>query len=150
MNITGKLARLNPGHKDFAEILELDRQDFPRPWSTQDWKELNWDHHLLFAWLIENRPVGFALFSLVAGDDTAHLLKICIMPEQRGQGSAQALWNNCQQNLKSSGAGKVFLEVEVDNLPAVSFYKKLGFETLRLIKGYYSDGTDAMTMQITI
>ena len=39
-----------------------------------------------------------------------------------------------------------FLEVRVTNEPAISLYKKLGFEITRTVNGYYSDGEDAYVM----
>jgi len=41
-----------------------------------------------------------------------------------------------------------YLEVRVSNLPAISLYKKLGFEVERIIKGYYADGENAYLMRI--
>lgn len=150
MNTTGKLLRLNPGHLDFPKIFDLDQTQFPRPWSVKDWQDLNWNHHLLFGWLIENQPVGFALFSFIPGDDSAHLLKICIQTNLRGLGTSQAFWESCQNNLKTIGIKSIFLEVEAHNQRAIGFYKKLSFQTLRTNKGYYSDGADAVTMQMTL
>ena len=39
-----------------------------------------------------------------------------------------------------------YLEVRVDNAPAINFYKNNGFKELGLRKGYYRDGTDALVM----
>jgi len=38
------------------------------------------------------------------------------------------------------------LEVRGSNLPAVSLYRKMGFEVMRTIRGYYADGEDAYVM----
>ena len=149
MNTTGKFTGLNPAHLDFPEVLELDQTQFPRPWSAKDWQELNWCHHLLFGWQLENQLVGFALFSFIPGDDSAHLLKICVQTYLRGLGTAQAFWESCQSHLKTAGTKSIYLEVEALNPRAIGFYNKLGFETLRKVKGYYSDGSDAVTMQMT-
>jgi ribosomal protein S18 acetylase RimI-like enzyme len=48
------------------------------------------------------------------------------------------------------GAKSIYLEVELPNQRAIGFYKKLGFVSLRTIKRYYSDATDALTMQMII
>lgn len=150
MNISGKLFRLKPGHENFGSVLDLDQTQFPRPWSQQGWLDLNWDHHILLGLKLENRLVGMALFGLVPGDETAHLLKICVESGLRGKGVSTAFWEDCQESLRLQGVAAAYLEVESTNQRAIGFYQKLGFETLRTIKGYYSDGTDAMTMQMTI
>ncbi len=150
MNTTGKLGRLNSANPSFNDIILLDQTQFPRPWSTKDWEHLNWDHHVLLNWEQSGKTLGFALFGFVYGDDVAHLLKICVHSSERGSGLAQLLWQKCIQELTANGAKSIYLEVEVPNQRAIGFYKKLGFVSLRTIKRYYSDGTDALTMQMII
>jgi ribosomal-protein-alanine N-acetyltransferase len=149
MNISGKLFRIVPEHEDFGRVLDLDQTQFPRPWSRQDWLDLNWDNHLVLGLKLDDQLAGMALFGLVPGDETAHLLKICIEAKLRGTGSSTDFWASCQEFLRLQGVAAVYLEVESTNQRAIGFYRKLGFKTLRTIKGYYSDGTDAMTMQMT-
>jgi ribosomal-protein-alanine N-acetyltransferase len=150
MNTTGKLSRLNSANPSFSDIILLDQTQFPRPWSTKDWENLNWDNHQLFNWKRSDMTIAFALFGLVAADDVAHLLKICVHPSERGSGLAQVFWQECQEQLTASGAKSIYLEVEQPNLRAIGFYKKLGFVSLITIKRYYSDGADALTMQMII
>lgn len=150
MNTTGKLSRLNSANPSFSDIILLDQTHFPRPWSTKDWENLNWDNHQLFNWKQGSRTIAFALFGFVAADDVAHLLKICVHPSERGSGLAQVFWQGCQEQLMAGGAKSIYLEVELPNERAIGFYKKLGFVSLRTIKRYYSDGTDALTMQMII
>ena len=150
MNITGELGRINSANPSLSDIILLDQTQFPRPWSTKDWENLNWDNHQLFNWKQGGRTIAFALFGLVAADDVAHLLKICVHPSERGSGLAQVFWQGCQEQLMAGGAKSIYLEVELPNERAIGFYKKLGFVSLRTIKRYYSDGTDALTMQMII
>jgi ribosomal-protein-alanine N-acetyltransferase len=150
MNTTGKLGRINSVNQSFSEIILLDQTQFPRPWSTKDWENLNWDNHQLLSWKQGGVTIAFALFGLVSADDVAHLLKICVQSSSRGSGLAHVFWQGCQEQLRASGAKSVYLEVEVPNQRAIGFYQKLGFVSLRTIKRYYSDGTDALTMQMII
>ena len=150
MNTTGKLSRLNSANPSFSDIILLDQTHFPRPWSTKDWENLNWDNHQLFNWKQGSVTIAFALFGLVPSDDVAHLLKICVQSSARGSGLAQLFWQECQEQITACGAKSVYLEVELPNQRAIGFYKKLGFASLRTIKRYYSDGTDALTMQMII
>jgi|SRR5690606_23610017 len=131
---------------NLATVIEMDQKHFPRPWKERDWLELDWAHHFLKLHSKENKIIGFALFAYVAGDDVAHLLKICVLPEYRGKGEAISFWQELLPELRSRGASSVFLEVEGSNLRAQSFYKKMGFAELRTIKGYYSDGENALVM----
>jgi ribosomal-protein-alanine N-acetyltransferase len=146
MNTTGKLSRSGPSDQDWEQIQELDFLYFPRPWSPREWASLDLQHHRIYSWSQDNRLQGFALFAWVKGDDTAHLLKICLIPESRGVGMGQAFWKELLSQLKGEGIIKVFLEVEESNLNALSFYRKLGFETLRTVKAFYSDGANGLMM----
>jgi ribosomal-protein-alanine N-acetyltransferase len=44
------------------------------------------------------------------------------------------------------GVDYVILEVRVSNTPAITLYKKLGFEIRDLLRAYYSDGEDGYLM----
>lgn len=132
-----------------SEILALDQKYFPRPWKDSDWKSLDMSQHRL--WSFEDGPiVGFALFSTPKGDETAHLLKILLIPEKRGGEKALECWRSVCEELHRSGFKTVYLEVEKSNARARAFYLKLGFKLLREVKSYYSDGETGIMMQLTI
>ena len=150
MNTIGNFWELDSSSPDFPQILALDLKDFPRPWSEADWRALNWDHHLLYAFQVGGVFQTYALFGRVPGDDVAHLLKVCVAQDLRGSGLTQQFWKSCTDKLKLQNVKSIFLEVESPNQRAVRFYEKCGFLLLRKIKAYYSDGTDALTMEMTI
>lgn len=68
----------------------------------------------------------------------------------RGGGASRIFWSELQSALKIRGYRSVYLEVEESNARAQSYYKKLGFQILRRVKSYYSDGEGAVMMQLTI
>jgi ribosomal-protein-alanine N-acetyltransferase len=150
MNTTGKLTLSGPACLDWKMIQHIDQEYFPRPWAEDDWASLEMNHHRLYAWSQDNQLLGFALFGLVEGDDTAHLLKICLVPKVRGLGVGKTFWRELVSQLKTEGILKAFLEVEESNDVAVFFYQKLGFQTIRSIKGFYSDGTTGLMMITTL
>ena len=147
MSISGNF--LGPDWLRLEEVIELDQSHFPHPWRTQDWWELRSELHLLYRWR-SDRLKAFALFSRVNGDETAHLLKICLHPSVRGQGLALIFWSQIIEQLRQSGVKSIFLEVEDSNLRAINFYQKVGFQKLRIIKGFYSSGGNALTMQLML
>lgn len=142
MNIIG---RPDPGR----DILALDQTYFPRPWKDSDWKSLDMSQHRLWSFE-EESVVGFALFAAPMGDETAHLLKILLIPEKRGSGMATECWGLVCEELRRSGFRTVYLEVEKSNGRARAFYQKLGFQLLREVKDYYSDGESGIMMQLTL
>jgi [ribosomal protein S18]-alanine N-acetyltransferase len=150
MNTSGKFLSLNQNSEEFAAVLDLDLHEFPMPWSTLDWTSLNWAHHQLFGIKNQSELIGFALFNQVPGDDSVHLLKICLKIAARGGPVSQVFWASIIEEFKHRGIKSIYLEVESQNLRALGFYRKSGFTLLRIIKGYYSNGDDAHTMQLTL
>lgn len=142
MNIIGK-------HHAGKDIPALDLKYFPRPWKESDWNALDMSQHRLWA-MEEGELVGFALFATPSTDETAHLLKVLIIPEKRGSGVATQFWKSICGELQKSGFRTVYLEVEKSNERARAFYRKLGFQVLREVKSYYSDGEVGIMMQLTL
>ena len=146
MNTTGNLTQLSK-MSDLSDVIKMDQQFFPNPWTLDQWQELNFDRHLLFTW---KGNKGFALFGFLPGDDVAHLYKILIRPDQQGKGESQEFWSNILPQLQLMQAKSIYLEVEATNLRAIGFYQKASFKTLRKVKSYYSDGSDALMMSLTL
>jgi [ribosomal protein S18]-alanine N-acetyltransferase len=92
---------------------------------------------------------------LVVGYVVAHsirrkygrILTLDIHPDARRLGLASALMNACETRLRSIGCSEVYLETAVDNAPAVSLYRNLGYRILRTLPAYYSSHSlDAFQM----
>jgi ribosomal-protein-alanine N-acetyltransferase len=149
MNTTGKIQELTSRDNFWEEVMELDQKYFPRPWKKNDWESLDLSQHGLWVITDQNQAIGFALFS-TPQDETAHLLKILIIPEHRGSGRAQLFWKHISEALRSRGFLRVYLEVEESNARAMRLYQKLGFHLLRRVKSYYSDGETGVMMQLTL
>ena len=87
---------------------------------------------------------GFAPFSL---SKKGHIISIAVLPEHRGKGLGRALIEKALETMmKFYNAKSCYLEVRVSNEPAISLYKKVGFEVQRTIRGYYADGENAYIM----
>ena len=74
--------------------------------------------------------------------DSADLLDIAVLPEQRGRGKAKALMQFMIDDLLKKGVTQIFLEVRKSNDSAIALYKKFGFEQISERKNYYSDPTE--------
>jgi ribosomal-protein-alanine N-acetyltransferase len=49
--------------------------------------------------------------------------------------------------LRAVGSGSVELETAVDNLSALSFYKRHGYSVIRTYPRYYPNGIDALVLK---
>jgi hypothetical protein len=146
MNITGKLACEIP----MLDVMLMDQQHFPNPWTAVQWQENDMGQSKLFTWRAGQRLIGFALFGTAPFDDAAHLFKILIEPGSLGSKTSLPFWSAIISELKILGLKSIYLEVESSNLRAIRFYEKCGFLLLRKNKAYYSNGEDALIMSLTL
>lgn len=131
--------------------LELVMFDGDSPWPAAAFRaELDAPYNRYFA----ARPapgadvVGYAGISIL-GPDGAHeceIHTIAVAPSHRGEGVGWALLAQMLA-VADSHSAPVFLEVRVDNDPAVALYERNGFVKSGLRKEYYQpSGADAFTM----
>lgn len=91
--------------------------------------------------------VGVATFQLVA--DVADLLRVMVAPEHRRHGIGRGLIEAGLAWVEERRVGRVLLEVEHGNAPALALYRRLGFTELARRKDYYGAGRHALVMQRT-
>ena len=104
------------------------------------------ENNKLLGYILCRIEVGLSNIGLGGLMRKGHVVSIAVMPHVRRRGVAQAVINKAIEGMKYYKAKLAFLEVRVTNEPAISLYKKLGFEISRTINGYYSDGEDAYVM----
>ena len=131
------------------EVYEIDKASVPIPWSKNSIEEEM--NNMLAKFIVakdDEKVVGFAMCWYVM--DECHIGNIAVLPEYRKQKIATRLLDNLLEDCKKHGTNYLMLEVRVSNQPAISLYKKLGFEETVVRKKYYKnpDGTyeDALIM----
>lgn len=102
-------------------------------------------------------PIGYVLLTLEplskinVGENPhemyGYIASIAVMPEWRRNGVAQKLIGAAMAALRARGISSSCLHVRVDNIGAISLYKKLGYSVISVETEYYDDGTDAYLMQ---
>ena len=82
--------------------------------------------------------------------DAAHIVSVGVRAEYRGLGIGELLLIGAIEQAQLRRMHEVTLEVRVSNYVAQNLYKKYGFETMGVRKGYYSDNReDALIMTAT-
>ncbi|MGO9516249.1 MAG: GNAT family N-acetyltransferase [Candidatus Korobacteraceae bacterium] len=81
--------------------------------------------------------VGFVVALPLRGR-IGHVVTLDIMPEARRFGLASRLMHECEHRLRAAGCSQIYLETAVNNGPAMRLYRKLGYEIVRTLPGYYS------------
>jgi len=132
---------------DFKLLSDWDRRFFPWPWDEQDWLNIENSHsHFLVSWI---ESTGFSLWQL-DNSPNAYLLKILVLPERKKCGAGSMLMQESLAKLRELGFKSAGLEVQVDNNAAISLYLKSSWQKSHVIKGFYSDGSDGLSMSITL
>lgn len=135
-------------HKDFKEILEIDKEAFsPRNPAYDVYVYITYGSDLLVA-DTGSRIAGY-IVTLDIDEFTGKIMAFAVKKEFRGMGIGKMLLSEAIKRLEGRGKRKIILEVRVSNVPAQKLYKKFGFEIVDVIHGYYSDGEDAYLMART-
>lgn len=69
------------------------------------------------------------------------ILLIYVDEKYRGKGIGSKLLKEIENN-----GDKILLEVSIENIPAISLYKKFDYKVINIRKGYYN-GVDAYVME---
>ncbi len=143
---------ISEGYPDFwQDVILLDDKYFPFPWNHSGWQDLmqpKGPQHLLGICHGDQSLYGLILFELEKLDLQASLHKIVVAPRYRGQKWGSRLLQEALYRLKDEGFVKFHLQVEVDNLTAISLYKSHGFKVIHTQKSYYSNGRSAHIMSL--
>ena len=134
-------------------IAALEAANFSAPWDEASIRgELE---NPLALWLAaegeagacEERPVLGYVGSQSCFED-ADILNVCVAPEARRRGVAEALMLELERRLLPKGVEKITLEVRASNEPALRLYEKLGYARVSLRKNYYEKPReDALILQ---
>ncbi len=140
--------------KQISEIVALDRLCFGGLWTEDGYfRELESPNSSLFALSIsepnavnsDSKIIGIGcLWSIV---EEAHITLLGIHPDYRGQGLGQLLLYVLFKDARKRGLKWATLEVKANNHPAISLYKKFGFQIVGKRQGYYQPtGEDALIL----
>lgn len=136
---------------DCAAILsELENICFPHDyWTLESLKgEMQKSSTCFFVAVESQEIIGYVCFSLLY--DEAELNRICVLPQYRSKGIGSRLMDFLINKLKALSCAKLMLEVRSTNSEAVALYKKFGFKTDFVRKGYYlNPPDDAILMTLT-
>jgi ribosomal-protein-alanine N-acetyltransferase len=86
---------------------------------------------------------------LVAEADrhSGHIITIDVIAAARRSGVGSLLLRAAEDRLRSAGCRSVELETAVDNISALSFYKRHAYSVIKTFPRYYSNGVDALVLR---
>ena len=118
---------------DYKTLIQIEKSIFKHPISINELKsfEMNESHVI---WKIEKiKIIGFVCFFHVR--DEIEIIKICIIKSHQRKNYGSIVINE----IKKLNIKKIFLEVSIENVNAINFYLKNGFQKIGVRKGYYAN-----------
>jgi len=136
-------ARTQPPLPEIRQFREADEAQVVALWQECGLQRSWNDPHLDIA---RKQAFGDALFlvaemdgavvgTLMAGYDghRGSINYVGVLPANRKMGVGRALMSEAEQRLLKRGCPKINLQIRTDNLEAVEFYRRLGYETYEVV-----------------
>jgi ribosomal-protein-alanine N-acetyltransferase len=129
---------------DLESLEALESACFDPPWSARDLRQALATERgdVSIASGPDGGALGYSLF-LRLGEE-AELLRLAVLPAERGRGIGSRLLAEALDRLALSGIRRFWLEVRPSNLTARRLYERHGFRLEGTRRRYYSDGEDAL------
>jgi len=119
-----------------AEIVRIERETFPDPWSEALLARKMEDLTTIFCVAEQGRCVlGYAILQRI--DPEAEVINIAVAKDARRQGIGHRLLEALLADAKEQGIEAIHLEVRAGNTAAIALYKSQGFQPIGLRKNYY-------------
>ena len=118
---------------DYKVLIQIEKSIFNESISRNGLKSYE-NHTSHIIWKIEEiKIIGFVYFFHVK--DEIEIIKICIIKSHQRKNYGSILINE----IKKLKIKKIFLEVSIENVNAINFYIKNGFQKIGVRKGYYAN-----------
>ena len=133
--------KVNIGKEGDGWTISLRREMFDKPFvkcnendvTVQDYKG---DSEIFFAF-IDGEETGQLQIELQDFSKSMRVWDIDVWPSFRRMGVGTALIEKCMERARESGARRIVLETQSSNLPAINFYRKMGFDLIGLDGSHY-------------
>ena len=136
--------------QDVAQAAEIEKECFSIPWSEKSFEDSLSREDTLFL-VCEEEDVVAGYIGMYLSFDEGSITNVAVSPSFRKRGCGETLVKGAKERAKEKQIETIFLEVRVSNAPAISLYKKLGFEELGIRKNFYEHPIeDAIIMKVGI
>jgi len=134
---------------DFEALWRLDQECFPPgvSYSKQELKAYIRSRGSFTLVAVDPEKNETRGFIVAHAGSTGHIITIDVSSRSRRERVGSKLLAAAENRLRTAGSQTVGLETAVDNLSALSFYKKHGYSVVRTWPRYYSNGVDALVLK---
>lgn len=137
-------------YQDLPEIIKLEKLCFPDdPWPVEVYFDELSNEPDSYYWVVRPKhPVqGPESLPILANGgyrldgNATHITTLATHPDWRRRKIGEWLLLNMLKLSRKAGAKGAYLEVSVDNLPALKMYSNLGFVPIKYLENYYREGS---------
>lgn len=132
--------------KDLDEIILIENELFTSPWNKEQFVyEINENEFSRsFVLEIDNEIIAYGMMWFLF--ENADITNIAVKKKYQKQGYGLKMLKHLIKEAINNNCEFIHLEVRINNKEAINLYNKMGFETVRIRKHYYEDGSDAYDM----
>ena len=132
---------------DIKEVFRINRASFTTDaWSREAIeREFRLPYSVRYVLELEGKVIGYCVIWLIKGE--AFIMSLAVDPALRGKGLGKYLMHEVIKDL-SHKAEVFLLDVRKSNLPAIRLYRSLGFSVVKERPKFYSDGENALLMEL--
>ncbi len=131
--------------EDLDEVYRINRENFTTDaWSRYAFeREFDNKYSRRFVLELNGKVVGYIIYWVV--QDEATIMTFAVDREYQNRGLGEYL---LKETIKRVSANRILLDVRKTNIKAIKLYRKLGFRLISERKAYYSDGENALFMEL--
>jgi len=137
---------------DFEQLWALDQRCFPHDIAYSR-EELDYYLRHKSAICLVARD-GQKICGFILGHPEArgfgHIITLDVDESSRRSGLGSMLMRALEERFVAAGCKSIFLEVAVNNRPALAFYRRHGYSVLKTLRQYYPGNLDGFLMGKTI
>jgi ribosomal-protein-alanine N-acetyltransferase len=137
--------------RDLAQVIEVNKQSLPENYPMEFFEMTLKSNPKLFLVAKKDRKIVGYIMSRAENSEKFHVISLAVLPEYRHKHVATKLLDKTIKTMSNPlNVFCVYLEVRQSNFPAISLYKKFGFEVRKSLERYYNDGENAYLLLKTV
>jgi len=139
--------------EDLPAVRAIEALSFSNPWSDNTFRGEIQNTSISFPLVVVRRPgdevVAYVIYWQIRDD--VQINNVAVHPDCRGLGLGEAMMRYVIAKSREAEVTFMTLEVRQSNTPALTLYKKLGFEIMGMRKNYYTKpDEDAYVMALVL
>ncbi|MDR0580479.1 MAG: GNAT family N-acetyltransferase [Campylobacteraceae bacterium] len=135
--------------KDLNDLLEIENESFDE--NSFAMSRRNFIYHIkknpLYVYEKDDKVCGYILLFLRKNSQKVRIYSIAVSKNLRKKGVASKLLEASFLYALKNSKNFIKLEVRSDNKNAIKIYERLNFVSIKTLKAYYPDKSDAFVMQ---